>query len=97
MIRSVSFSVSKLDKRVQIRIRERVQIQSMTGFVSKWNSLMEWSALDCICLGEFNLEPDGSDWMTGHTLHSLYAIFLLSSFITLQERNISISPVWPSL
>ena len=46
MIRSVSFSVSKLDKRVNIRIRERVQIQSMTGFVSKWNSLMEWSALD---------------------------------------------------
>ena len=46
MIQSVSSSMSKLDKRGNIRIRERDQIQSMTAVVSKWNSLMEWSALD---------------------------------------------------
>ena len=41
MIRSVSFSVSKLDKRVQIRIRGKTKIQSMTGFLVKWRSLGE--------------------------------------------------------
>ena len=46
MIRSVSFSVSKLDKRVNIRIRESGLIQSMTGFVLDGDSYMEEASID---------------------------------------------------
>jgi len=32
-----------MDKRVNIRIKERVQTQSVTGFMSKWKSLPQTS------------------------------------------------------
>jgi len=45
MIRSVSSSVSKMNKWIIIRIRKLEQTPSITGFVKKWNSYNRWNSL----------------------------------------------------